>query len=383
MSAAILFLSLAADGVSPARISGRARLPARALVLLAVVAVVGAAAQTNDQTTNEQRAQPELPAEQVYKNIQVFKGLPNTQLMSAMFFMEGSLQVSCGHCHLWEDFSKDDKPAKRTAREMIRMVRELNERQFQGRQMVSCNTCHRGQSPPAAPLPFAQIGSGSQVKDPALPEASLLFERHLKAIGGRAALEKIRSRVMKGTRSSSEGWSSPVEIVQEAPNKWRDSFTLKAQFTNVFDGAEGWGEDNHGVHPLNHDDLAGIQQDAEFYRDLKLGELFRDARTAGRGKIDSKDSYLVEAASAKGDRRQLYFDVESGLLVRIVRYDSSPFGPIPNAVDYADYRKVNGVLVPFTIGHLRPDYSLMDKIVSVEQNVPIAQGTFAKPSGPN
>src|ERR1700752_2858726 len=58
------------------------------------------------------------PAEQVYKNIQVFKGLPASQLLGAMNFMAGSLGVGCNHCHIVNQFAKDDKPTKQTARKM-------------------------------------------------------------------------------------------------------------------------------------------------------------------------------------------------------------------------------------------------------------------------
>ena len=339
-------------------------------------------------SAQERRLQPEKPAEQVYKNIQVFKGLPSSQLESAMFFIEGALQVGCGHCHVWEDFSKDDKPAKRTARKMILMVQQLNETQFQGKQMISCNTCHRGQTPPAAPLLFAKIegagpeGSGKQGADAALPTAEQLFARELEATGGERGLKNIHSRVMKGIRSSSEGWRSVVEIYQQAPDKWRDSFKLQAIFANVFDGSHAWHQDDQGIHDPDPQDLAKLKEEAEFYRDLKLSRMFPNARTTGKEKINGKDSYVVEAKTAEDQERQLYFDVGTGLLMRIVRFDPSPFGPIPDAVDYADYRQLDGIQVPFTISHLRPDYSLMDKFTEIEQNSPIGANTFDKPTMP-
>src|SRR5919202_1906416 len=84
-------------------------------------------------------------AEQVYKNIQVFKGLPASQLQGAMSFMADSLGVGCGYCH-GKSFESDEKPTKQAARRMIRMVFDLNKRggdAFQG-DTVSCYTCHRG-----------------------------------------------------------------------------------------------------------------------------------------------------------------------------------------------------------------------------------------------
>jgi photosynthetic reaction center cytochrome c subunit len=342
----------------------------------------------NTARSQERTPAPEKTAEQVYKNIQVFKGLPDSQLLNAMFFMEGSLQVGCGHCHVWEDFSKDDKPAKRVARKMILMVRQLNEIQFEGKQKISCNTCHRGQTPPAAPLSFARIGqiipkaSGAATASPPLPTAEQLFARHLQAVGGEKAIQNIHSRIMRGTRSSSEGWTSPIEIEQQAPNKWRSSFTVQAQFVDVFDGSQGWNQDDEGVHDLKPKDLAEKRRETEFYPDLKLSQMFPNAKSTGREKINDRDSLVVESKSADGEERLLYFEEGTGLLIRTVRFDPSTFGPIPIAVDYADYRDVDGIQVPFTISHLRPDYSLMDKFTHIEQNVPIAPSTFQKPTMP-
>src|ERR1700687_3251794 len=335
-------------------------------------------------TQQEQNPPAEAPAEHVYKNIQVFKGLPKSQLLPAMFFMEGSLNTSCTHCHNFEHFDNDDKAAKQTARKMILMMRQLNDSQFHGRPVISCNTCHRGQKTPDAPLTFAKVeearpqAPASRSASHELPTADRLFARHSQAVGGAAALKKIDSRIMKGKRFSSEGWSSPVEIDQKAPDQWMTSFKLKAQFVEAFDGSRGWGQDGEGVHDANPKDLAQMRLDAEFYRDLELDRMFANARTVGRDRINGNDSYVVEAKSAEGAQKKLYFDVGTGLLVRIAGLDPSPFGPIPDAVDYADYREVDGIKLPFTISRLRPDYSLVDKLTQITQNVPLAKNRFAK-----
>src|SRR4051812_16073766 len=75
----------------------------------------------------------EKTTEQVYKNIQVLKGVPASQLDAVMASFTGSLGVRCSHCHTPGQFDKDDKPAKQTARKMIRMVLDLNKGSFDGR----------------------------------------------------------------------------------------------------------------------------------------------------------------------------------------------------------------------------------------------------------
>src|SRR6476469_6932088 len=99
-----------------------------------------------------------LLAEDAYKNIQALRGLPASELQDTMFFMKGALGVNCNYCHVnFRDFEKDDNPKKAIARRMIQMVCSLNDNQFSGQPMISCNTCHRGQAHPTAPLAFAPI----------------------------------------------------------------------------------------------------------------------------------------------------------------------------------------------------------------------------------
>jgi hypothetical protein len=84
--------------------------------------------------------------EQKYKNIQILKGLPADRLMSIMFAFKGALGVECTHCHIKDQWEKDDKEAKKIARQMIKRVRAINGDNLGGR--VSCFTCHRGQTQP-------------------------------------------------------------------------------------------------------------------------------------------------------------------------------------------------------------------------------------------
>src|SRR5581483_1358065 len=109
----------------------------------------------------EAQDQGEKTSEQTFKNIQVLKGLPASQIESVMNLFVVSLGARCETCHVREgnnwSFEKDDKPAKKTAREMIQMVLNINKESFGGRSQVTCNTCHRGQNHPVAIPTEAQI----------------------------------------------------------------------------------------------------------------------------------------------------------------------------------------------------------------------------------
>jgi ferredoxin len=90
----------------------------------------------------------EKRVEQERKNIQVLKGLPADRLMPVMKAFSAALGVNCTYCHVSiEQPEKDDKPTKQRARDMIKMMRDVNTR-LGGGQKVSCMTCHRGQPRP-------------------------------------------------------------------------------------------------------------------------------------------------------------------------------------------------------------------------------------------
>jgi hypothetical protein len=103
------------------------------------------------------------PAEAVFKNIQFLKGVPAARLLAVMKIgYSRSLGVNCTHCHVVDEWEKDDKPTKQTARDMALMVRTINNDLLKNiknlkseKPVINCTTCHRGQTRPALDLPEA------------------------------------------------------------------------------------------------------------------------------------------------------------------------------------------------------------------------------------
>src|SRR6188472_358708 len=94
------------------------------------------------------RQKPQM-AEEVFKNVQVLKGIPVDEFMSTMGVFSAALGMSCEDCHAandskWENYALDTSPKKRTARRMVQMMATINKDNFGGRQMITCWTCHRG-----------------------------------------------------------------------------------------------------------------------------------------------------------------------------------------------------------------------------------------------
>src|SRR5215813_15518990 len=129
----------------------RSRLPAFARpVAFALLLSLTLASQQLSAQSSEAPNGVDKPAEEAFQNIQVFRDVPQSELLPIMHFMRSSLGVRCDHCHIAENgmYWKDDKPAKAKARQMIRMVDDINDKNFGGQPVVTCNSCHRGNAIP-------------------------------------------------------------------------------------------------------------------------------------------------------------------------------------------------------------------------------------------
>jgi len=375
------------------------RLAITAIAMQIVLAcwIVTATARGGTQTASTAPQQPAAAlktVEQVQKNIQVLKGLPQTQLLPVMNFMSASLGVRCNFCHVnkdgnW-DFASDEKGEKKAAREMITMVLGINKNTFRGNTDVSCYTCHRGRSTPQGvpqlplpqPTPRATPAEQAAAKE-TLPTAEQVFGKYLDAVGGTAAIEKLKTRTMKGTWTGANGTTLNYELFQIAPNKVLAVITTpQGLVERAFNGSVGWERSPRGVRDMVEEEMAYYKRYLDLFKDIKLKDQFSRITVAGKDKIDGRDVYVLRGTTTDNRRERLYFDVETGLLVRRLSLTSTSIGNIPEQVDFEDYRDVDGMKVPFTIrvSAIDPVYTSTRKFTEVKLNVPIDESRFNKPS---
>ena len=319
-------------------------------------------------------------AEEVFKNIQVLKGIPAEQLAPAMQFMTASLGVSCGYCHVEEHFEKDDKKAKRTAREMMKMMSAIDANHFEGKREVTCYTCHRGAAEPGR-TPSVEIGARdleAQSLSTNLPSVEQVLEKYVAATGGAPAIEKITNRVEKGTIA---GLSASVEISTQSPDQWAMVRQLpEGARVSVFDGRNGWfGNPGQPVREMHPGDLDAARMDADLQFALHVQQFYPELRVEYPESLHGHMAYVLAGARDGRLAAKFYFDEESGLLVRVVRYSDSPLGVNPSQVEYEDYREVDGVWVPFRVTLTQPGGSFAIQLDEVRQNVEIERGRFGKP----
>jgi len=364
----------------------------RLVFILIVVAGFTVAGAENAGGVRIEVPQEKL-AEQAYKNIQVFKGVPATQLLGVMNYMAGALGVSCNHCHVPNQFAKDDKPTKQTARRHIVMTRTLNESTFAGEPTVNCATCHRGETRPAPRLELTRAEPLATPAADALPNVDQILERYAKALGGEAKIEKLKTLRITGTRVTTMGQdpsqSEALEVLRKAPNKLRMTFSRTgSDSTQAFNGAEGWRSFNGRVSAISGPDLLGAQRDANFYKDINLRQQFSQLTVAGRETVDGRECVVIEATLPEKhparmmfgiQSEKLYFDAQTGLLVRRYMEYKTLFGPLPEATDYGDYRKVKGVMLPFAITLSRPPMKVIQKVEVIKIDAAIGDEMFEKP----
>ena len=355
------------------------RIAATGLAVLGL-ALIGRA-QTRAGGTNGSK-----PAEQVYKNIQILKGIRADQLIPAMQFITASLGVECGFCHVENHFDQDDKKPKQTARKMMQMMTAINQNNFDGHREVTCNSCHRGSRTPAAipsirEDPTTGVSAESEPIPANLPSADQLLEKYIQALGGANAIQKVSSRYEKGTMNLS-GRELSVEIFDKSPDR-RISITHlpDGDSSTALDGHEGWLAAPHRpIREMPAEEAEGARIDADLQTPLHLKSDFGDLRPARPEKIGDLEAYQLTGERAGQPTGRLYFDQQSGLLVRVIRYSDSPLGLNPLRIDYSDYRLVDGVQVPFRWTVARPAGQFTIQASSVEQNIPIDDSKFVKPT---
>ncbi|MEK6409685.1 MAG: photosynthetic reaction center cytochrome c subunit family protein [Acidobacteriota bacterium] len=349
-------------------------------VLVAAVCLLGTEIQTAafDPPARQTPAGEEKTAEQVYKNIQVLTGLPASELDGVMYFMSASMGVGCTHCHT-NPWDSDAKSAKLAARKMIVMTRNLNKESFSNNPAITCYTCHRGQhnTEPLPPIDIAMSPAPDvtvvAAKPAALPSTDEVIERYIRAVGGAAAIEKLKTRVSRGAETTTDRMTPPqtlpIEIIQAAPDKLliiRNN--PRGATAEGFDGSKGWTKDVRGQREMAGKELAVTKREADFFRYLKIRESYPQMRVLAKEKVGEREVYVVGATSREDDREKLYFDAQSGLLVRKYVAFKTAFGSIPEVTDFDDYREVSGLKLPFTIKWSRPPFGFVRKFTEIRLN---------------
>jgi photosynthetic reaction center cytochrome c subunit len=365
-------------------------------VIIAAVWLLGATAVRG-------QAEKPLMAEQVFKNVQVLKGIPVREFMGTMGFFSAATGMNCTQCHVeesggnWARYA-DDTVLKQTTRRMIGMVNNINQSWFRGRRVVTCYSCHRGGARPLVIPDLTEQYSEPVVRVPdeilrdfdGVPPAAQILDKYVQAIGGMQRLSGLTSYVAKGDFEGYDDFDKyPVEIYAKAPGQRTTiSHGDYGDTTTTYDGRNGWVAAPEAVTPVSvlpvtGGDLDGARVEAELAFPGRLKQMLTEWRVGAPFTIDDREVYIVQGRPAPGGLPvKLFFDRQNGLLVRLVHYADTAVGRIPTQIDYEDYRDVAGIKMPFKLTRTWTDGRSIIELRSVELNVPIEAAKFAKPAPP-
>jgi photosynthetic reaction center cytochrome c subunit len=341
-------------------------------------------------------------AGEYFKNVTTttLKDLSVDDFLASMGVMSAALGYDCADCHPGAgtdsvDFVTDSNPDKKTARRMLEMLTSINKTYFAGAQFVTCWTCHHQQENPATSIALDRLYSPPTVEDsdivrpgPGKLTATAILDKYIQAIGGAQRLAGLTSFIATGKSIGYEslGGEGDITIYGKAPNQRSTVMTFKE--TNrppsiwTFNGTTGWIKIPRGF--LDEIELVGEELDGQrFEAQLafpgQIKTILTNWRTGADRVIDDKNYFVVQGSGPRGYLVTLYFDQETGLLRRMVRYGPSPVGRVSVQMDYTDYRDVGGIKFPFEYQFLWLDGRFTAKLNEIKTNVPIDAAVFARP----
>jgi len=370
-------------------------------------------------------ATPQAPpkpkmAEEVFKNIQVLKGITVDDFLGTMGIMSAAVGFDCSECHTNAgtdkvDWAADDNPKKVTARKMVTMVGAINRENFNNRLNVTCWTCHHGRDRPSTtPTLEFVYGPGPQDMDDVLAQmpgqqsAAAVLDKYIQALGGAEKLAGLKSYVATGTSVGFGGFGGggEVHIYAKAPDMRTTLIQFKAETERpdsirTTNGKTAWIKTPLtilGEYQMTGTEFEGAKLDAEMSFPGQIKQILTSPRVSTPTSIsdlpgpssqtNSEKSVgigqdravnVVQGTGPGGTLATLYFDQQTGLLLRMVRYGRTPIGRVPTQMDFADYRDVGGIKFPFRLTFAWLDGRDAIQLNQIQTNVAIPDSKFNTP----
>jgi hypothetical protein len=373
-----------------------AGLAAAWLVGLATIARPAAQAQMTAPTTGKK-------AGEYFKNVSTstLKELSVDDFIFAMGVIADDLGLDCADCHPNAGTDQvdwvTDTPPKRTARRMVEMVGTINRTSFAGVQKVTCWTCHHGRDIPASTIALDNLyDTPNMEKDDVVkaetegPTATQILDKYIAAIGGAQRLAGLNSYVVTGSSIGymGLGGNGDFTIYAKSPNQKATIIKFKdhpdrGESTWAFNGTAAWMKTPRGLlteTELVGGELDGARLEAQLMFPGGIKEALTNWRVGPKQPIGDKDYFVVQGTGPRNLLATLYFDQQTGLLFRLIRYSPSPVGRMPTQIDFGDYRDVGGIKFPFEYKFLWLDGRFTAKINDVKTNVAIDAALFGRPS---
>lgn len=209
----------------------------------------------------------------------------------------------------------------------------------------------------------------------------------MDAAGGRAAFEKLRNRVMKGSYESAQaGLKGTATFFGAAPNKAVGYVETESmgKIERGTDGEVAWEivpPPGPGARMLEGDEAEDFKRSSVFNRWVNWRKLYTSAQCTGTEKVGEEECWRVVLKSDVLSDEAAYFSKASGLLLRWERKRKNPMtgeeGEL--ATVYSDYKVVDGVKLAHKTAVSFPGGSQTLVWEKIEHNVELPKGCFAVP----
>jgi hypothetical protein len=208
------------------------------------------------------------------------------------------------------------------------------------------------------------------------PTAREILDRYVDALGGRDAIERLSSRVCIGkettdltSREQPMYESFYLEANTRVPMDYRLQESCgQGGHLEGFDGKVGWVKDKCGVRTETEVGSGRLAFLLNPRGPLHIDEYFPLLSYDGTAEVNGVQAFVLKPDSLKPAHNTLYFDTESGLLIRIGYFWT-----------IEDYREVDGVLFPHRISTSRKGGSTVYKFETVMHNVAMRDSLFVMP----
>jgi zinc protease len=228
----------------------------------------------------------------------------------------------------------------------------------------------QAQQPETAKAPASAVAPAAAK----LPSAKEILDNYVRALGGRAAIEKIRSRNSTGTVELAPlNLKGTFEIVAAPESRSYTKMNIAGigELIEATDGKTAWSMNPiQGNRDRSGGELVQSRLTNDFYRDIRLEKLYPKMEVKGIEKLNGADAYVVVATPDGAPAESWYFDVKSGLLARADVTLLSPEGPQPMSIYYEDHRTVDGVRLPFRLRTQTPSFTIIVNSTEIKHGLP-------------
>ncbi len=329
-----------------------------------------------------------------FKNIQVLKGLPADLMQPSMQMMEIALGVHCVYCHDPDNTKRDldTNPRKEVARQMIRMVDEINKTTFKGQAVVNCFTCHRGTTRPNVVLPFNGEEHETLTTTAAPPTVDQLLNNYTNVLGGADNLAKLAGRTLKGTVTNyghidvvhperAPTIVTPIDIVAKGQDKRMViQHNINGDAVNTYSGAAGW--IRAGAAPardMRSDELAVARLENAVLAPSQFKLLLTGLKVEGQEKLGEHTAWVVSGSHPQLPQVRLFFDRDTSSLLSVQYQQKSYYCCHVFRIDYDNFYITNGVRMPLTWTINGPRENKLVYTIDTVQVSPVEDSRFARP----